>query len=362
MFSVKLATRLQEAGARVILRHTHPHAESPRRRAALKRLPAGNKTPDPDAAGGGGDEDGVDSAQGEEISEQSVPAPAAPSPAPDGKCSGEPRHEATGPSLAQTAAEKSDNAAGTGAAITADASEGVRDAQGEDGGMDSAAGGSGQTDRSAGTETNTATAKSSTDVATGQKSAKAAPVMYKQTPSIGGPSPAFPGPSPAGLASPVWTFEGRTPSVRDDPAGRAIENSRWTRSKMWNSNPGVSSGGASTPTAAASLKSMGPAADRGTGLRAKRRTAQRQRSRSDSIGSSQSEMHSAMSGGSGPVRVGGAWSAVYGGDSGGGESGDKSSSVEGQRRGFVPAGKARKVSRFAAATARPTLTRTTSWR
>ncbi|CAM9684639.1 unnamed protein product [Laminaria digitata] len=296
VFSPKLATRLQEAGARVVLRHTHPHAESPRRRSALKRLPAGSKTTDPEeVGGGGGQEEGEDSAQGEGTSRQAVPAAAAPTP--DDEASGEPRHEASDPSIAQSAAEKNDN----GAVTTRDASEGVRDAQGEGGEMDSAAGGNSQTDLTAGTKTDTATAESG-DVATGEKSARAAPVMYKQTPSVAGPSPAFPGPSPAGLVSPVWTFEGRTPSVRDDPAGRAMKDSRWTRSKMWNSNPGVSSGGASTPTAAASVKSVGPAADRGTGLRAKRRTAQRQRSRSDSIGSSQSGIHSAMSGGSGPVR------------------------------------------------------------
>lgn len=76
VFSLKLATRLQEAGARVILRHTHPHAESPRRRAALKRLPVGSKTTDPDEAGGGGDGERADSAQDEGTSERAVPAPA----------------------------------------------------------------------------------------------------------------------------------------------------------------------------------------------------------------------------------------------------------------------------------------------
>eukprot|EP00904_Undaria_pinnatifida_P005038 jgi/Undpi1/1664/HiC_scaffold_11.g05054.m1 len=327
VFSMKLATRLQEAGARVVLRHTHPHAESPRRRSALKRLPAGSETTGPEE--GGGAAAGEDSAQGEETSESSQVLPTAAAaagaaPTPDGKASGEPRQD---PSTAQGAAEKNDNATTTGK----DAGEGARDQKGPDGGGVSTAKGGSQID-SAGAKTDITTANGS-DVTTGEKSARTAPVMNKQKPSISGPSPAFPGPSPAGLASPVWTFEGRTPSVRDDPAGRAIEDSRWTRTKMWNSNPGVSSGGASTPTAAASLKPAAPAADRGTGLRAKRRTAQRQRSRSDSIGSSQSGMHSALSGGSGPVRAGSTWSAVYGGDSGGGESGDKSASGEGERQG-----------------------------
>ena len=101
------------------------------------------------------------------------------------------------------------------------------------------------------------------------------------------PSSAFPGPSPAGAMSPAWTLEGRTPSSKIDPSAQAAEGHKWARARMWGSNSGsnhdmsISESGVWTPPDSASRKGDARAppprpagASRGAeGLRSKRRAA-----------------------------------------------------------------------------------------
>lgn len=272
---LKLHTRLRQAGTRIVLRHTQPNAASPPHRTALKRQEVGSESTHSHA--------------------ELAPELAPPTNAEGAEA---PRPDASDRSLSAQEKHEAADASGIGSNDAAPAA-GVdphgdrRDSEAEP------------------------TAKDGGGVELAALSRNQSSRVEKQD-SVVGPSPAFPGPSPAGWASPVWTFEGRVVSAKDTPAGIVIGDSRWERTRMWANTQGISSGGVSTPAGSTSRKKVGPAPGRSAGLREKRRSAQRKRSGSDSIGSAYSGANSLMSAGStlaptgtmSSLRTGGADGAV----------------------------------------------------
>lgn len=244
---LKLAARLHQATAHVVLRHTHPHAASPPRRAALKGQSKGEK-------------DGEHAQDSEATVAQESDVDAA-----DEGGAKRPAASASDRSLAQNSAPQNDGGA------EGSKTHNEKQPGGGSGDASSAAKGNSKGDQK-GSEAD-AVAGENEDISTGAQARRQAAGFDKQD-AVAGPSLALPGPSPAGWASPVWTFEGRIPSSGRGPtSGRAI-GERWARNRMWTSNPGASSGGVSTPGAMPSATATGPAAARGSGLKAKRRTEQ----------------------------------------------------------------------------------------
>lgn len=279
----RLAGRLHQANAKLVVRHAHPHAESPRRRMPLKPRAATGRS-----AGVGPPPTVVQQGEGAPETGTGVPT------RQGGEGRGESQLGASGRRRPQVRPEKD---AGDAAGVGSNNSEGggietvVSTASTAGGGGDSAGGGvpCGREAASVRTEPGSAVEVAATErevVSLGDASkVPASEANTNNQDALAGTgastSPALPGPSPAGI-SPVWTFEGRTPSNKFGTSGRAIGDSRWTQSKMWMmSNQGHSSGGASTPTRGASLKALAPE-DR---LREERRALQRRRSGSRSMDS-----------------------------------------------------------------------------
>lgn len=284
---LRLAGRLHQANAKVVVRHTHPHAASPRRRVPLKPRAATGRSavvgPPPTVV-----------QQGEGAPETGTGTPIRHG----GQGSGESQLGASDRLPPQAAPNKDagDTGVTSNNAEVGGGDETVESAASPAGG-DSAGGGvpcgrgvaSGATE--SGSAAEVAAVAEREEVSLGDVSKVPTSEATNQDALAGAGADAgasaspLPGPSPAGM-SPVWTFEGRTPSNKVGSSGRAIGDSRWTQSKMWMSNPGHSSGGASTPTrggGGASLKALVPE-DR---LREKRRALQRRRSGSmESMGHS----------------------------------------------------------------------------
>lgn len=281
---LRLAGRLHQANTKLVVRHTHPHAESPRRRVPLKpRAGSGRSAvvgPPPSAAQanrtlgtGTGTEaqvpqGGGDGGEARPGASDRLPPQAAPGE--DVGDAGVTSNHDDGAGGNDTVAAKS-TAGGDSAGGGVSLGRGVASGEAEP----ASAAGVAATEKE-GVPLGDAS-KIPTSEATNQDALTDTGAGASMGTSV---SPALPGPSPAGM-SPVWTFEGRTPSSKIGASGRGIGGSRGPQSKMWMSNPGHSSGGASTPTLGASLKALAPE-DR---LREKRRALQRRRSGSRSMDS-----------------------------------------------------------------------------
>ncbi|CAM9304257.1 unnamed protein product [Ectocarpus fasciculatus] len=293
----KLAERLHQAAAKLVVLHVHPHAESPRRRLPVKSRAA----PPPSVP--------VPAVQ------QRVPTTAAAEAAAPAAANGEgAREEATGAQQAarrcedgeelrssvsgrspppQAAAPEKNGGAGVASSVGEGGSgSGNETGLSSTGGGDSAGGvpmHSANPEEAAAGETadggGTAVAVERHDGGSSNNAPEVSASEPNNQNSPAEPSPDLPGPSPAGMVSPVWTFEGRTPSNKVETSGRAIGDSRWTQRKMWMSNQGTSSGGASTPTRNVSLNAVAPEVK----PREERRALQRRHSGSrsmDSLGNS----------------------------------------------------------------------------
>lgn len=284
---LKLAGRLNEANAELVVHHTHPHAESPRRRMPRKPRPAASKAAvdQPPTAGEG-------------------PPQAESGPPPTGgEDAGEMRSGASYRSLPQGASTiKGERMGGGGKGEGGDRCEGQDgvgggdDVEGEgegEGGNETVVSGASTAggDSAGGGITGENPGVTAAAVADAAVAADMAGLPFGSAPRIPSSdtndrdvasSPSLPGPSPAGVISPVWTFEGRTPSNNADASGTApIDDAGWPRNKMWASNQGVSSHGAPSPTRLASLRTL--AAE--DGVRDKRRALHDKRPSSKSIDS-----------------------------------------------------------------------------
>lgn len=268
---LKLAARLQRAGARVVLWHSHPHAESPPRRLPANGVGVERRATDPggkDVGSGpskGGGSKGRALLEGEE---ESLPL------RPDRAGADE--------------TTRDDGAVGAGDA----------------GNVQHEASGKGVGDRSNDvlrvSETETVMAGESDEFTLRPPPRRFSSGAEGQDASNVGRSPSLPGPSPAGWASPAWTFEGRIPSTGTGPSrpsseqGAGKNGANWRQRRMWSSGhldsePGLSPGN----SIIASQK------DIVSGVREKRRTLMR-RSSHDSVGSG-----SCLSGfNSGPLSAG----------------------------------------------------------
>lgn len=280
---LRLAGRLHQANAKLGVLHTQPHAESPRRRRPLKSRAGTSRS------GDAGSTSATVEGEGAPGSGTGVPPP---------QDSGDSRLGAADQSLPHVAPEKGK---GGDAIVGSNGGEG-------DGRADAvvpAASKSGGSSAGGGIPSGgSGVASATTDVASavgvegreGVPSGHVAPtfpvtssVTNSNQDALTGDdsSPSLPGPSPAGMISPVWTFEGRTPLNNVEPAAKAAGDNRWTRSRMWPSNQGMSSADTSSPQPkrSASFKMHAPEDE----LREKRRLLQQGQpgSRSmDSLGNS----------------------------------------------------------------------------
>lgn len=329
MSPLRLAGRLHQANAKLGVLHTQPDAESPQRRRPLKPRVAASISGDTGGAFATAEgEGGVGNVAG-------MRPP---------KGSGDPRLGAADRSLPQISPEKGeggDAVAGSKSGEGVGRTEAAMSAASSSGG-DSAAGsvtnGGSEVASAATDATREGEVEEKEAVPSGDDSPKL-PAASSETKDnqgalSGDSSPSLPGPSPAGMISPVWTFEGRTPSNKEEPSGNTTGNTGWTRSNMWPSNHGTSSGDVSSPqpTRSSSFKMYAPEDE----LREKRRHLQRSQpgSRSmDSLGNSF---------GSTSAPTGTSSSMPWGGGRGGGGSGtravpsnDNSSAVPSQQRGLT---------------------------
>ena len=292
----KLASRLDQANAKVILRHTHPHAESPRRRPPLKpRAEAANTSSAGGAASGAAEEGEGPPGTGTATNTATAAGAeartgAAVLPAGEGGAESRPDGASAARSLPQddVPADTGGRAGARGSSSNDSGEVGARNETSvsatSTAGGDSAGGGvaaSGREVASEGTKPHCVTAAAAVAETEGVSLSDAQRMPASETNNTNqgapaDPSPALPGPSPDGMISPVWTFEGRTPSSKVGASGRAARDSQqeWARSKMWMGNQGMSPGATSTPTRSAPLKVFAP----DDGLRDKRRNLQRRRS------------------------------------------------------------------------------------
>ncbi|CAM9724235.1 unnamed protein product [Scytosiphon promiscuus] len=253
---LKLAGRLHQANAKLVLHHTHPHAESPRRRMPRKTRATAATAPVEQAPNAG----------------VGIPQTESGPPPSGGGAGVETRPCASERSLSPGASYVvAGRAGGEGKGEGGDAREG-RDGGGGGGGGE----GEGEGEGERGNETvvsGTSTAGGDsagggvisgdpgvTAAVAGAAVADMEGLPFGSATRIPNPdandhsdapvasSPSLPGPSPAGIISPVWTFEGRTPSNNVDASGAAVDESGWTRNKMWASNQGLASAGAQSPT------------------------------------------------------------------------------------------------------------------
>lgn len=291
----KLAERLHQAAAKLVVLHVHPHAESPRRRMPVKSrapppsVPAVQQRVPTTAAA---EAAAVPAAVNGQGAREEATGAQQPRRGEDGE---ELRSNVSGRSLPQAAAPDKDggegvdgdNGVGEGGNGSGSGNETVWSSTG---GGDSAGGvpSANPEEAAAGEATDgggTAVAVERHDGGSSNHAPEVSASEPNNQDSLAEPSPDLPGPSPAGMVSPVWTFEGRTPSNKVEASGRAIGDSRWTQRKMWMSNQGTSSGGASTPTRNASLNAVAPEVK----PREERRALQRRHSGSrsmDSLGNS----------------------------------------------------------------------------
>lgn len=215
---LKLASRLERVGARVVICHTHPHAESPPR-----RLPASSRPSDSAAPG-----------------EQAPPVT---------------RNANEEETLLQASEEETLPLRPDASERTVSINLNVSKNNGTVGG-DTATSHPRET---AGAAIPTATNMEGISSTTARRTSKTETVAETDEFKLGPPrrytsaasgqepvvgrSPALPGPSPAGWASPVWTFDGRIPSSgQGPPSGKsAVGPSDWRKRRMWSSDH-ISSG------------------------------------------------------------------------------------------------------------------------
>lgn len=279
---LRLAGRLHQANAKLRVLHTQPHAESPRRRRPLKSRVGTSGSGDAGSASAAVESEGVAGIGTE------VPPP---------QDSGDSRLDAADRSLPHVASEKSkggDAIVGTSGGEGGGRTEAVLSAASKSGGS-SAGGGIPSGGSGVASVTADLTSAVGVEEREGVPSGHVAPT-FPGTSSVTNTqdaltgddsSPSLPGPSPAGMISPVWTFEGRTPLNNMEPAAKAVGDKRWTQSRMWPSNQGMSSADTASPQPkrSASFKMHAPEDE----LREKRRLLQQGQpgSRSmDSLGNS----------------------------------------------------------------------------
>ncbi|CAM9111216.1 unnamed protein product, partial [Hapterophycus canaliculatus] len=294
---LKLAGRLHQGNAKLVVHHTHPHAESPRRRVPRKSRAAASKAPVDQAPSAG---------EGTPETESGPPPPVVKETTDLRLCA----PDRSLPEGASTVMGGSMCGEGQG--------QGGDTCEGEDG-SGGGGGGGGEGEGGGGGGGGSETVVSGTSTAGGDSAGggitrgnpgvtaavnDAAAVVAdmeglpfgssKRIPTSdandrdalvasSASSPSLPGPSPAGMISPVWTFEGRTPSNNVETSGTAIDDEGWTRKKTWASNQGIPSAGAPSPTRVASLQVLAPE----DGVRGKRRALQAKGSFSkstDSVG------------------------------------------------------------------------------
>lgn len=307
---LKLAGRLHQANAKLVIHHTHPHAESPRRRMPRKPRAAVNKaTVDQTATAGegvprtesgppppaGGDTGGVRSCASDRSLPQGVSNVGGGCMGGEGKGEGEGGDKCEGGHRGGRGGgrEREADGGGRGGDDVEAGGEGEGDGGNETvvsgtstAGGDSAGGG--VTSRNPGAMAavgDAAVVAGIEGVPFGSATRIPTSDADPHGDALVASSPSLPGPSPAGMISPVWTFEGRTPSNHVDASGTAVDEAGWTRHKMWASNQGLPSAGAPSPTRVASLQMLAPE----DGVRDKRRTVQEKRPSSkstDSVGRS----------------------------------------------------------------------------
>lgn len=218
IFSSKLANRLQRAGARIVLFHTHPHAESPAR-----RMPANSSScsgpPDVDDSNSGQQVHSNEQQSGEEGQEQVLQDDA----------------DRPFPSRTVPASDR-----------TSDPNGGMNDNQNEIqpkgaiGDVNTA--NISNTIPLRGSEEETVAAGESDEFTLKHPPRRHPSGAEGQDASNLPRSPSLPGPSPAGWASPTWMFDGRLPSSSGPgpSSGTAVSNDAnaaldWWKGKMWSS-------------------------------------------------------------------------------------------------------------------------------